>query len=79
MQYNPDSTRLNETQKIWLCEVNKENRETENDWLDDLCQAIARFIFTGYEKLLGKKAFIFSDDEFKHIHKQVVKNKEALR
>ncbi|EAX33530.2 type I-F CRISPR-associated protein Csy1 [Coxiella burnetii] len=79
VQYNPDSTRLNETQKIWLCEVNKENRETENDWLDDLCQAIARFIFTGYEKLLGKKAFIFSDDEFKHIHKQVVKNKEALR
>jgi CRISPR-associated protein Csy1 len=78
-QYNLDSTRLNKTQKIWLCEVNEEKRETENDWLDDLCKDIARFIFAGYEKLLGKKAFIFSDDEFKHIHKQVVKSKEALR
>lgn len=78
-QYNPDNTHLNKSQKIWLCEVNEDKRETESDWLDDLCKDITRFIFNGYEKLLGKKAFIFSDDEFKHIHKQVVKNKEALR
>lgn len=78
-QYNPDTTQLNKTQKIWLCEVNEDKRETESDWLDDLCKDITRFIFNGYEKLLGKKAFIFSDAEFKHIQKQVVNNKEALR
>lgn len=78
-QYNPDTTQLNKTQKIWLCEVNEDKRETESAWLDYLCKDIARFIFNGYEKLLGKKAFMFSDDEFKHIHKQVVKNMEALR
>ncbi|MEX0964388.1 MAG: type I-F CRISPR-associated protein Csy1 [Pseudohongiellaceae bacterium] len=78
-QYNPDTTQLNKTQKIWLFAANEDKRETENDWLDELCKDIARFIFAGYEKLLGKKAFMFSDDEFKHIHKQVVKNKEALR
>jgi len=78
-QYNPDSTQLNKIQKIWLCAVNEDKRETESDWLDELCTAITQFIFHGYEKLLGKKAFIFSDDEFKHIHKQVVKNTEALR
>jgi CRISPR-associated protein Csy1 len=78
-QYNPDTTQLNKTQKIWLYEVNEDRRETESDWLDDLCKDITRFIFNGYEKLLGKKAFIFSDDEFKHIQKQVVKNKETLR
>lgn len=78
-QYNPDTTKLNKTQKIWLCVVNEDKRETESDWLDDLCKEITRFIFNGYEKMLDKKAFIFSDDEFKHIHKQVVKNKEALR
>lgn len=78
-QYNPDTSQLSKTQKIWLCGVNEDKRETENDWLDDLCKDITRFVFNGYEKLLGKKAFIFSDDEFKHIHKQVVKNREALR
>ena len=78
-QYNPAETDLNTTQKIWLCHVNEDKREAENDWLDDLCKKIADFIFKGYEKILGKKAFVFSDAEFKHIHDQVVKNKEALR
>lgn len=55
----PGFDSIKRNSKIWLCEVNKENRETENDWLDDLCQAIARFIFTGYEKLLGKKHLYF--------------------
>ncbi len=78
-QYNPDTSQLNPTQKIWLCMANEAQREDENDWLDMLCTDIAKFIFNGYEKLLGKKTFIFSDGEFKHIHKQVVKHKEALR
>lgn len=78
-QYNPDTTQLNKTQKMWLCAVNEDKRETDSDWLDDLCKDIAHFIFHGYEKLLGKKAFMFSDAEFKHIHNQVAKHKEALR
>lgn len=78
-QYNPDTSQLSKNQKIWLCAANEGKREIESDWLVDLCNNIARFIFNGYEKLLGKKAFMFSDAEFKHILKQVVKNKEALR
>ena len=78
-QYNPETSQLNNTQKIWLCTVSETQREDESDWLDALCTDITQFIFNGYEKLLGKKAFIFSDAEFKHIHKQVVKHKEALR
>ena len=78
-QYNPDTSQLNKTQKIWLCAASEDKRESENDWLDDLCSDVARFIFNGYEKLLGKKAFLFSDAEFKHILKQVIKHKEALR
>jgi len=79
VQFNPDTTQLNKTQKIWLCSANEEERDTADGWLDELCSEITRFIFNGYEKTLGKKAFMFSDAEFKHIHKQVVKNKEALR
>lgn len=78
-QYNPDTTLLNPTQKIWLCHVNEDKREVENDWLDALCEDIAQFISNGYEKMLTKKAFMFSDTEFQHIYDQVVKNKEALR
>lgn len=78
-QFNPDATQLNKTQKTWLCAANEKERDMADDWLDELCADIARFIFNGYEKSLGKKAFMFSDAEFKHIHKQVVKNKEALR
>ena len=78
-QYNPNTNQLNGMQKNWLCADNEDKRVTENDWLDDLCTNITRFIFNGYEKLLGKKQFLFSDAEFKHIHKQVVKHKEALR
>ncbi len=78
-QFNPDSSRLNKTQKIWLCAENAEKREQEDGWLDELIKDITSFIFNGYEKILGKKAVMFSDTEFKHIHAQVVKNKEALR
>jgi CRISPR-associated protein Csy1 len=78
-QYNPDTSRLNKTQRMWLCPEYKEKREDEIDWLDELCNAITSFIFHGYSKILGKKAFMFSDDEHQHIYKQVVKYKEALR
>ncbi|PCJ39521.1 MAG: type I-F CRISPR-associated protein Csy1 [SAR86 cluster bacterium] len=78
-QYNEETSQLNKTQKNWLCNEHEGKREGENDWLDELCKDITSFIFNGYEKVLGKKAFMFSDDEYKHIHKQVVKNKEALR
>jgi CRISPR-associated protein Csy1 len=78
-QYKPDTSQLNRMQKIWLCADSEDKRTTENDWLDDLCTDITRFIFNGYEKLLGKKKFVFSDAEFEHIHKYVVRRKEALR
>jgi CRISPR-associated protein Csy1 len=77
-QYNGDTSRLNKTQKIWLCAENKEKRETENGWLDDLCKIITSFMFHGYAKIVGKKAIMFSDEEYKYIHKQIVKNRAAL-
>ena len=78
-QYNADISQLDKTQKIWLCPEYVNTREDENDWLDDLCKTITSFMFHGYTKIVGKKAFMFSDEEYKYIHKQVVKNREALR
>lgn len=78
-QFNPDSSQLNQTQKIWLCEEYQDKRNDEDDWIEAIIEVIARYIFNSYEKVLGKKAFMFSDSEFDHIYKQVLKNKEALR
>ncbi len=78
-QFNPDSSQLNRTQRIWLCSEFTEHREEENDWLDTLVDQISQFIFTGYEKVLKKRAITFSDEEYKHINAQVENAKEALR
>ena len=78
-QFNREFSQLNKNQKIWLCEEYQNERNDTDDWLDTLTETIARYIFNTYEKVLGKKAFMFSDAEFNHIHDQVEKNKEALR
>ncbi len=78
-QFNPETSLLHIDQKIWLCADQIEKRECEDDWLNNIVEQITHYIFYGYEKILGKKAFMFSDVEFKHIHKQVLLNREALR
>lgn len=78
-QFNADRSQLSKTQKIWLLSDHEKIRETEDDWLDDLTKTIAAFIFHGYEKVLKKKAIMFSDGELKHIHQLVVKIQESLR
>ena len=78
-QYNPDTSQLSQTQKIWLCEDYKELREAGDDWLDDIIKDVAVFIFHGYEKVIGKEAVKFGDGELRHITQQVTKAKEGLR
>lgn len=78
-QFNSETSLLEKTQKIWLCANREQTREQEDHWLDGLVDTITRFITRGYEDRIGKKAFMFSDTEFKHIHKLVSHNKEALR
>ena len=78
-QFNPETRKLDKSQQVWLCVDNAEKRETEDNWLDSISEQIARYIFDGYAKILGKRAFTFSDTEFQHIHGQVDKNREALR
>jgi CRISPR-associated protein Csy1 len=78
-QYYPERNQLSAAQKIWLCEHNEETRESNDDWLDEICDAIIRFLFHGYEKTLHRSAIKFSDVEHWHQRKIVFKNKEALR
>ncbi|WP_330111187.1 type I-F CRISPR-associated protein Csy1 [Methylophaga thalassica] len=80
-QYIPDDNQLSSVQKTWLCEQedSKILRETTDDWLEMIIKSITTFLLHGYEKVLGKKAFKFSDEEQGFMHKIVVNNKEALR
>jgi len=78
-QYREANSQLSTTQKIWLCEHNHSLRETTDDWLDDICNAIGTFLFRGYEKVLAKKAIILGHAEHKHMQHIVLQNKEALR
>lgn len=78
-QFNSETSQLNKNQKVWLCDKHGEKRNSDEDWLDDITEQVTRYIFNGYEKILGKKAFMFSDDEFRHIHRLVTDQREALR
>jgi CRISPR-associated protein Csy1 len=78
-QFNPQHSQLSVAQQTWLCDHNKDRRETAEDWLDIICISITAFLFHGYEKTLHKKAVKLSDMEHKHMRKIILQNKEALR
>jgi len=78
-QFNDDYSALNKDQKMWLLDENEANRDKDDDWLDAIAGKTTHFIFHGYEKMLHKKAFKFSDAEYKHIENLVSANKEGLR
>jgi CRISPR-associated protein Csy1 len=78
-QFNSQNSQLLAAQKIWLCDHNKDLRETSDDWLDVICDSITTFLFYGYEKTLGRKAITFGEVEHKQMRKIVLRNREALR
>ena len=78
-QFNSQNSQLLAAQKTWLCDHNKDLRETSDDWLDVICDSITTFLFYGYEKTLGRKAITFGEVEHKQMRKIVLRNREALR
>jgi CRISPR-associated protein Csy1 len=78
-QYRPENSQLKLHQKIWLCDEFQQNRETENDWVDKLCNEISRWIIRTYERLLAKQAYKLGESERLYIHEIVTQNREALR
>lgn len=75
-QYLESHSSLNMNQRIWLQVAEAPEND---DWLDDMIEKIALFIFHGYEKVLSKKAEKLGAEELKQILKVVEKNKELLR
>jgi len=66
-------------QKIWLDNVNNEERESSDEWLNRVVVEFSRWIVFAYKKSHGKQAVSLGDDELLHIKGLIEENMEALR
>ena len=78
-QYREEDSRLPEYQKIWLCEQYREQRETQDKWLDDLIDHISRWILHQIESNTKRKGLKLGPAELADIRESVETSKEALR
>ena len=78
-QYHQDSSNLSSHQLTWLHHDFEQQRESSDSWLDKLMTEISRWISRSYEKIIGKYAIKFGEEELAHIHQLVEQNREALR
>lgn len=66
-------------QRIWLDNVNIEERESLDGWLDRVVGEFSRWIVFAYKKSHGKQAVSLGDEELLHIKGLIEENMEALR
>lgn len=78
-QYYPESSQLQKHQKIWLCSEYTKEREESDQWLDQLCKEVTRWMVQTYEKIMGKQAIKLGEEERLKFFEVVVANKEGLR
>ncbi len=65
--------------KIWLDDINKEERESTDGWLDKVISEFSNWIINSYEKILGSQSVPLSNDFNRHVKKLIDIDKEALR
>ncbi|MFI3158263.1 MAG: type I-F CRISPR-associated protein Csy1 [Methylococcaceae bacterium] len=74
------TTTLPLAQKIWLDAAFLEQRESQDDWLDEIVLSLTDWFSYAYEKIIGKDKTIFlGDDELAHIRKRLAEMQEDLR
>ena len=78
-QFNEARSLLSAEQKVWLLDDYKTQRVEQDDWLDEIVKALAKYIFRGYEKALPKAGVMLGDGELQHIQQLVNEYREALR
>jgi CRISPR-associated protein Csy1 len=54
-------------QRIWLDDANLEQRESQDDWLEDIVHEFARWLLNNYEYLFKETYVKLSDDEFREV------------
>ena len=79
-QYREESSALPEYQKIWICRGLEHARKEQNQWLDTLCEELAKWIATAYaSKKVIKKPVMLGPLERDYLKTFITLNREALR
>jgi CRISPR-associated protein Csy1 len=77
-QYFEKTSLLPQYQKTWLLDIDKEKRETENDWLKELISNMSLWIISGYNNVI-KKPLMLGSVERNYIEHFFEENQEALK
>ena len=79
--WSDSSGKLPLWQKKWLDDRYRQERELSefDNVLDQIVDSISRHFIFLYEKAIGKKKILLSDDVFRHVKNIVENNKEHLR
>ncbi len=77
-QYREEISALPHYQKVWLCEPYLEVRQQQDEWLDELCEVISKWILAAYRKVV-KKPLTLGPAERNYIHELIDSYREALR
>lgn len=77
-QFFPEKSKLQQWQKIWLCEQHQQERRDQDEWLDALCNKVAAWIYKAYKHSV-KNAVVLGEAERAYIRDFVTEHKEALR
>lgn len=65
-------------QKLWLDDVNQQQREEDDGWLDQVIQRITRVLVDYYNKHYGKNKIILGDEEYRYVIKLITEHKQVL-
>jgi CRISPR-associated protein Csy1 len=75
-----ENTALPAVQKIWLDANHAALRETEDDWLDGIINALVDWLWINYKKAIGEhKAIPIGNAELNHFRQLLNSHQEVLR
>ncbi len=77
-QYLEKTSRLDRYQKIWLCDEYQKQRSEQEEWLDELCEQITRWVMAAYKKVI-KKPIALGPAEYNYIHEMIETHRGALK
>ena len=77
-QYLQETSKLPRYQKIWLCNEYQQERLEQQEWLDELCEEIVKWILASYKKTI-KKSIVLGSEEREYIKGMITTRREILR
>ncbi len=77
-QYREENSNLPHYQRVWLCDEFRDERAQTDTWLGELCEAITRWIYLAYQRVISKPA-ILGPAEVTYLQQAIDTHREVLR